>query len=302
MVKVEQVKVVGTHWILEGPHWDVDRQSLYFNDILEGKIYRYDYQDDKVFGASIEGEPDVKIGFITPVQDQRNQFIVGAGPRLLLIDWDGISPLARRIKVVTEVDQENGRTRFNDGKADPQGRIFSGTMLSEEHGDIFNSREGTFYRITKGIATKLSPKICISNGLAWNEKTKKFYYIDSGDLNLKEYDYNPTTGEISNEKIVLEVAPNTYVLDGQTIDKNGFLYIATFNGGRVLKVDPVAKKIVQEIQIPVPQVTSVAFGGPNLDELFVTTADLDKKGGFNGSLFKVTGLGVQGTEMFNAKF
>ena len=94
-----------------------------------------------------------------------------------------------------------------------------------------------------------------------------------------------------------------YVADGMTIDENGFLYVATFGGSKILKIDPMTKKIADEIKLPVEQITSAAFGGPNLDVLFVTTCGVE----FNtpqpppaGGVFKITGLGVKGTKMYNA--
>lgn len=230
-----------------------------------------------------------------------NHFVIGAGARLLLIEWDGSSATARRIKLLTEVEQEMNKTRFNDGKIDPQGRIWAGTMLSEEHGDVFAVRYGGFYRFANGVTTQIRNLVNISNGLTWNERTNKFYYIDTGDNNIKEFDFDPNNGNIFNEVILMEFNLKEFGLDGMTIDQDGLLYIACFNGSKVIKVDPVARKILQEIQIPdVPQITSVAFGGPNLDELFVTSGNLDNKGGMNGGLFKVTGLGAKGTEMHKA--
>lgn len=177
-------------------------------------------------------------------------------------------------------------------------------MRSEEHGDVFDARLGTFFRFEAkiGKAIPLKSKICVSNGLTWDEKRKRFYYIDSADMEVKEYEYNVSTGDISNERVLINFKPCTFAPDGMTIDSEGMLYVATFNGGKILKVNPVTKKVTQEIVIPnVSQITSVAFGGPNLDELFVTTASLDGKPAPAGGLFKVTGLGVKGTKMFNAK-
>lgn len=304
MAKVEQITCVSPSTLLEGPHWVSSTQNLYFCDIIESTIFRYDYNADKCYKANIEGEIGTKVGFIVPVEGKPNQFVVGLGPRFVLIQWDGISPLAKRVKVLVEVDQDVKVTRFNDGKVDPHGRIYAGTMMSEEHGDIFAARKGTFYRFVAktGKCVPLKSKICISNGLAWDESKKRFYYIDSGDLEVKEYDYNPDTGDITNERVLINFKPATFAPDGMTIDSEGNLYVATFNGGKVLKVNPTTKKVVQEIVIPnVSQITSLAFGGPNLDELFVTTARLDLKPAPAGGLFKITGLGVKGSKMFNAK-
>lgn len=304
MVKVEHITSIPTFKLLEGPHWDVASQSLYFVDILEGLIFRYDYSADTCYQASIEGETDSKIGFIVPVEGRRDQFVIGCGPRLLLIQWDGKSTTAKRVKALVEVDQDVAVTRFNDGKCDPKGRIYAGTMMSEEHGDVFSARKGTFYRYnaSTGTATSLKKNICIANGLAWNEKTNKFYYIDSGDYEIKEYDYAPTTGDLTNQQVLINFKPATFAPDGMTIDAQGHLYVATFNGGKILKINPHTKIIEQEILIPnVAQITSVAFGGPHLGELFVTTACLDGKSSPAGGMFKITGLGTTGTKMYNAK-
>uniref|UniRef100_A0A336K406 Regucalcin n=1 Tax=Culicoides sonorensis TaxID=179676 RepID=A0A336K406_CULSO len=302
MIKVEQITAVPTFKLLEGPHWI--NNSLYFVDIMESLIFRYDYPTNKCFKANIEGEIGTKIGFISPVEGKENQFVVGLGPRLVLIHWDGVSALAKRVKVLVEVEQELKVTRFNDGKIDPRGRIFAGTMMSEEHGDIFAVRKGTLYRFESktGKCVPLKSKICISNGLAWDETRKRFYYIDSADYEVKEFDYDVETGDISNERSLIKFATTSFAPDGMTIDADGNLYVATFNGGKVLVINPVTKKIDQEIVIPnVSQITSLAFGGPNLDELFVTTASLDGKPAPAGGLFKITGLNVKGTKMFIAK-
>lgn len=304
MVKVEHINSIPTFKLLEGPHWDIVSQSLYFVDILEGLIFRYDYTTDTCYKASVEGETDSKIGFIVPVEGRRDQFVIGCGPRLLLIQWDGKSTTAKRVKALVEVDQDVMVTRFNDGKCDPKGRIFAGTMMSEEHGDVMSSRKGTFYRYnaSTGSAISMKKNICVANGLAWNEKTNKFYYIDSGDYEVKEFDYAPTTGDLTNQHVLINFKPATFAPDGMTIDAKGHLYVATFNGGKVLKINPTTKTIEQEIFIPnVAQITSVAFGGPHLDELFVTTACLDGKPSPAGGMFKITGLGVTGTKMYNAK-
>lgn len=319
---VKRVDTVGSHTILEGPHWDAERQSLYFNDILDGKIFRYDYHENKCYEAKVgkeknfilitclliqsenisEGKENSKIGFIVPISQKQNEFIIGAGAELLIIQWDGISDKAVVVQSYAKVEENIRTTRFNDGKVDPCGRIFAGTMRSEEHGNIFTAREGGFYSFDRANVKILKEKINISNGLAWNEAKNKFYYIDTGDFDLKEFDYDPATGQIKNEKKILEISGNEYALDGMTIDSQGFLYIATFRGGKVIKFDPNAKRVMESITIPgALQITSVAFGGPDLDELFVTTGAIASQPGPNGSLFKVTGLGVKGTIMYAAK-
>lgn len=179
----------------EGPHWDIERQSLYYNDIYGGSIHRYDYAENKTYNAKVDGE--AVIAFIIPVKDTTDEFIIGTGKRITLISWDGKSETAKKIRTVGAVEDDLPDNRFNDAKTDPKHRFFGGTMRLEEMGDIFEKRLGSFYRYSKSSGfVVLKNKIGVSNGLAWNENTNKFYYIDSVDLDVKEYDYNPETGDI----------------------------------------------------------------------------------------------------------
>ena len=173
----------------EGPHWDIERQCLYFVDIFDAKIFRYVWSEDKTYSASIDGVKN--IGFITPIQGSSNEFVIGTGPTLTLINWDGKSTEASVVRILGKLGENEQKNRFNDGKADPKGRIYAGTMLQEEFGDIMSSSNGGFYRfdsVPKAFKL-LKTNITISNGMAWNEKTKKFYYIDSKVLDVKEFDY-----------------------------------------------------------------------------------------------------------------
>ncbi|XP_058974893.1 regucalcin-like isoform X1 [Musca domestica] len=285
----------------EGPHWDVERQSLYYVDIHVGKIYRYDYNEDKVYKAQIENE--TLAGFIIPIEGTTNEFAVGAGRRVIVVTWDGVSPVAKVKKTLFEVQQGDQRfndNRFNDGKCDPQGRLFAGTM--KYVGDEFEHRYGELYKYEKGGKVEVvKSDVGISNGLAWNEKTKKFYYIDTTDYEVKEYDYDFATGKATNPKVVFNLrknSPKDHLLpDGMTIDTDGNIYVATFNGHTIFKVDPKTGNVLLEIKFPCKQITSAAFGGPNLDILYVTTSSRFGEPDPAGTTYKVTGLGAKGLPM-----
>lgn len=181
----------------EGPHWDVATQSLYFVDINAGKLLRYDYNANKIYKAKIEGED--LAGFVTPVEGTTDQFVVGSGRRVIVVQWDGVSTTAKVLRPLFEVQLNDTRfagNRFNDGKCDPKGRLFAGTMRYV--GDEFEHRWGELYKYEKGGKVEVvKSDVGISNGLAWNEKTKKFYYIDTTDYEVKEYDYDFATGKAS---------------------------------------------------------------------------------------------------------
>lgn len=220
--KVEVVESSPISVLGEGPHWDVERQSLYYNDIYGDKqsISRYDFREDKTYNAVIPGHEVVS--FIIPVDNTKDQFVIGSGKKIVLIEWDGRKGQAKPLKTVGEVEPNLPENRFNDAKCDPFGRFFGGTMrigkflsldsirwkkvhnfLSTElNCDIFEKRLGTFYRYTnKEQFVPLKSAIGVSNGLAWNEQTNKFYYIDSCDLDVKEFDYDPESGNICEYKL-----------------------------------------------------------------------------------------------------
>lgn len=181
----------------EGPHWDEATQSLYYNDIYgkEASILRYDYKEKKVYSAKIDGEPVVS--FIIPVANTTDQYAVGIGRRVGIIQWDGVSPKAKLGTIAFDVEDGKVDNRFNDAKADPVGRFYGGTMRLEALGDLFKVAGGTFYRYIKGEGVKdLLNNIHVSNGLAWNEVEQKFYFIDSVKFDVKEFDYDPKYGNI----------------------------------------------------------------------------------------------------------
>lgn len=121
--------------------------------------------------------------------------------RVGIVHWDGISSRAVIGPIAFEVDEhEDDKTenRFNDAKADPVGRFYGGTMRSEKCGPILEVASGKLYKYIKGDGVyPLLHDIYISNGMAWNEETNKFYYIDSGKFNIREYDWDRKTGDIS---------------------------------------------------------------------------------------------------------
>lgn len=182
----------------EGPHWSNDTQSLYYVDIPAGKLLRYSHTENKVYKTKIEGVD--LASFVIPVQDSADRFLVGAARKVVVVHWDGVSTSAKVEKVLFEVETHDKRleaNRFNDAKCDPMGRLFAGTMRYV--GDVFQYRCGSLYRYTSENGGKVSTvkgNVGISNGLTWNESINKFYYVDTNDYEVKEYDYDMATGEV----------------------------------------------------------------------------------------------------------
>uniref|UniRef100_A0A182W7R0 Regucalcin n=1 Tax=Anopheles minimus TaxID=112268 RepID=A0A182W7R0_9DIPT len=287
----------------EGPHWDGESQSLYYVCILTSTLHRYDWRENRTYTAKLEGS--TYASFVIPVQGRKGEFVVGSGTRLLLVSWDGLAELATIVKVLTDLGEEEADHRFNDGKVDGQGRLYAGTMLAEDSRNHFEMDDGKFYRFDagRGQMVALKSKVHISNGLTWSARTGKFYYIDSFAFDIKEYTVD-AEGNLGEETVLIKLkddeAATEYIGDGMTSDAEGNLYVAVFAGSKIIKINPESAKIVQEIALPVAQVTSVAFGGPNLDVLFATTAAKEisiPQEPPAGAVLKITGLTARGTPM-----
>ncbi|XP_035777401.1 regucalcin-like [Anopheles albimanus] len=287
----------------EGPHWDIESQSLYYVCILSGTLLRYDWKENKTYSAAIEGT--TYASFVIPVKGQRGKFAVGSGTRLLLVRWDGQSASATIDRVLTDLGPEEADHRFNDGKVDEQGRLYAGTMLAEDSRNHFEMDDGKLYRYEAGDGqmVPLKSKVHISNGLTWSVRTKRFYYIDSFAFDIKEYTVD-ADGNLANETVLIKLkddeAPTEFIADGMTSDSDGNLYVAMFSGSKIIKINPETAQIVQEIPLPVSQVTSVAFGGPDLDVLFATTAAKElslPQEPPAGALLRITGLQARGIPM-----
>ncbi|KAJ6648676.1 Regucalcin [Pseudolycoriella hygida] len=277
-------------------HWDENTQSLYYVDIEgpDATLLRYDFAEQKTYSATMDDEPILT--FILPVVNTTDEFLVGTQNRAILIQWDGKSTKGQLLRSVFEIptDFSFKPNRFNGAKADPIGNFVGGTQYAN---DCLNHSTTAYlyhYNPIKGLTT-IRSNLFISNGLTWSEKTNKLYYIDSCVPKVSEFDYDIATGSLSNERIAYSTSPDI-VLDGLTNDNDGNLYITTFGGSKVFKVDPVEGKLLQEIEFPAKQVTSVAFGGPNFDILFVTTAARgDDQPEAAGYLYQVTGLNSIGS-------
>ena len=241
----------------EGPVWSEERQSLFWVDI-EGKYLnelKWPEQEFKSWPM-----PQM-IGMF--VLQNKNHVIVALQDGLAKYDLEDC-----RLEWLIEVEKEIKSNRPNDGKCDAKGRLWLGTMN-------LNCRDntGSLYCIDNqlSITKKLTP-LTISNGMAWTADNKRFYFIDSTTYKVASYFFDLESGEIWFEKNIIEIPEEMGMPDGMTIDEEGMLWIAHWDGFAVRRWNPRNGELLDTIDIPVPQVTSCSFGGKNLDELFITTA------------------------------
>ncbi|PSN53206.1 hypothetical protein C0J52_04508 [Blattella germanica] len=306
--KVEQIAPSIT--LGEGPHWDHSTQTLYYVDINNSTVSKYVPATKKHTTVKIEGGP---VSLVIPLEGEKDKFVITVGRNVAIMTWDGETSTPSEVKYVAVVDTEKGQenNRINDGKADPTGRLWAGTMgINVAKEDEFVPDAGSLFSFDKNWKpTTHETKITVSNGLAWNEKLKQMYYIDSPTKCVHAFDYDAKTAKISNKRIAFDYAINGVegFPDGMTIDTEGKLWVACFFGSQVIRVDPIEGKLLTQIPIPSSQVTSVAFGGPQLDELYVTSANINlseadlKKNPGSGGTFRVTGVGAKGYPAQNIK-
>lgn len=183
--------------------------------------------------------------------------------------------------------------RFNDGKCDPVGRFWAGTISL-----VKNTGDANLYCFDeKGDLSLKVPEVTNSNGICWNAAADTMYYIDTPLQQVRAYDFDKSTGEISNARVVVDTKAAGYDSspDGMTIDAEGNIWVAFCHGGCVVRFDPESGAKLQQVDIPAVETTACAFGGPRLDRLFVTTGiHKSKVEADAGKVFVVDGLGVCG--------
>lgn len=243
--------------LAEGPLWDERSGVLYWVDIMGETVSRTD---------PLTGETET-----CPLGQPVGTVVLRERGGLLVAVRDGIAALDLETCKLTPVAAPEAHlpgNRFNDGKCDPAGRFWAGTMSFS--GD---AGAGSLYRLDPDQTVhKMLDGVTISNGIVWSSDHKTMYYNDSRPGTVSAFDYDVATGEIQNRRILIEVEEGMGVPDGMAIDVEDKLWIAHYGGGCVRRWDPESGAILETIAIPTANVTACAFGGPDLDRLYITTA------------------------------
>lgn len=270
----------------EGPVWDVAEQALYFVDVLGRGLWRH----DPVSGQFRHWPMPGCIGSLA---------LCESGGALVALE-DGLHRLDLRSGETTPFatwDDPAQDTQCNDGKVDPRGRFLVGTVPRSLH----DQRDIGVLRCIHpdGKMEELDRGFNITNGPAWSPDGKTFYFANSRAHTIFAYDYDLDQGRVSNRRVFADTQGHGGMPDGATVDGDGRLWVAICGGGKVVCWRPDGQ-VDRVIEMPVPLVGSVMFGGPQLDRLYVTTLDGGSLGlGFpsddlGGSLFVIDGLGAKG--------
>ena len=244
--------------LAENPLWNPSDGSLYWTDIDAGEVHRYHLASGK-HDVIYHGVP---VGGFT--FQENGELLLFRVNDFALLRPDG------RVEVLREFADE-GSARFNDVIADPEGRVFAGTIgLTDTSGGLFRvDRDGTVTLLFRGTE--------VSNGMGFSPDLRTFYWTCSTRRRICAFDYDRVSGVLSGERVFYQASEDEGIPDGMTVDRNGNIWLALWDGFAVVQLAPDGR-VIGKSPFPVAKVSSLCFGGPALDEFFVTTA-----GGVPGS-------------------
>jgi sugar lactone lactonase YvrE len=240
----------------EGPAWDADARRLIWVDITAGVVHRF----DPTTGRDEAIEVRRPVGAAVPTTS--GGLIIAARDGFSLLD-----PATGEIDLVAGVDATVPATLMNDGACDAAGRFWAGTKDVEGRRPL-----GSLFRLDADLTlTRVVTGVTISNGLGWSPDQRTMYYIDSATHAIDAFDFEIETGAVSHRRRLVELPKAWGLPDGMTVDEEGFLWVAFWTGSAIRRLSPVGE-VDSVIELPVSLVTSCAFGGDDLSDLYVTSA------------------------------
>jgi D-xylono/L-arabinono-1,4-lactonase len=295
---VEQVATTGDV-VGESPLWDPEAGLLVWTDIESGRLSAYDPRS----GTVEHIHWGLNVGAI--VKNRRGGYV--------LFSWDGVF-LWRRGETpcrFTPSTLDGHPMRFNEAIGEPNGGAFAGTYVDEQ-------TPGVLVRIdSRGSATIVAEGIGCANGMGFSPDLGTFYQTDSTRRTISAFDYDARTGRITNRRTLLVLDSADGVPDGLAVDRNGFIWSALWYAGSIIRIDPDGVE-ERRIRVPALQCASVAFGGRELEDLYITSASFLQPGtsaldpiGYDwetyanayrgGALFRMR-PGILGREKYSADF
>ncbi len=241
----------------EGPAWDA----------ASGRLLWVDMMGERLHLTTPDGHDEV-VAYDRPVcvavPRTAGGLALALGDGFWLQDGDGS---LRRAWAIPQPVAPAGALRMNDGKCDPAGRFWAGSMAYDARAGA-----GSLYRLDPDGAThEVLRDVTISNGLAWTPDGTTMFYIDTPTQRVDAFDMDPATGVIANRRATVEIPPAAGMPDGMTIDDDGGLWVALWQGSAVHRYTPDGR-LDTVVELPCVNVTSCCFGGPDLDELYITTS------------------------------
>jgi sugar lactone lactonase YvrE len=240
----------------EGPMWHTKRKTCFWVDIEKQILFEFDPAAAKLNTWKIPHR-------LSLIIEEENSLLLGVQGGL-----GRFSLVTEELKWLLDIDKEKSNHRCNDGAVDSEGRVWVGTMERK-----FKKGAGKLYCIHPGFSVEsMISNVTISNGMTWSLDNSRFYYIDTPEQSIASFLFDPISARIVFEKTAVQIPPVMGSPDGMAIDEEGMLWVAHWGGFGIYRWDPQNGKLLDKIDVPVPQVSSCAFFGEELDHLLITTA------------------------------
>jgi sugar lactone lactonase YvrE len=240
----------------EGPRWDACAQRLLWVDIMRGRVHSF--MPAKAACRSVDVHRPV--GALAGAADGGVVLAVAGG--FARLDWD-----SGQVRMLATVEGDRPQNRMNDGACDSAGRFWAGTMALDER-----PHAGALYRLDADLTVHtMLTEVTISNGIDWSLDGRRMYYVDSPTRRIDVFDFDARTGAIADRRPFVEIPAEAGIPDGITVDAAGFVWLALWGGAALHRYAPDGGR-ERIVPLPVSHPTSCAFGGPDLDELYVTSA------------------------------
>ena len=241
--------------VAEGPFWDDSEQQLYFVDIVNKQIKIFSSSSTPV--ETIQFNQEISAVFL----DEKSDLIVAARDGIFAATRDGVLETS-----LAPIELEDTSIRTNDAKCDANGRMWVGTMAFD-----FTPGAAALFSFDSKVLKEVVPDLTVSNGIGWSLDKKTMYFIDSPTKRVDSFDFDIESGELGNRRPFLLLSDLDAFPDGLTTDEDGGVWVALFGGGEVRRFDAQGT-LTHIVEIPVKQVTSCCFGGADMSELYITTA------------------------------
>lgn len=261
----------------EGPLWDDAAQLLYWVDIYNHRVHRF----DPATGTDQVHEVGEVVGSVALTAT--SALLLALRHHLALLD-----PATGELERVATVLPAGSPDRLNDGKCDPAGRFWIGSMSREQ------GRAALYRCDPDGAVQQMETGLTISNGLGWSPDARTFYLTDSGAKRIYAYDFDVEAGAIGQRRVLVDRSGEPSTPDGLAVDAEGCLWSAQWDGGCVIRFAPDGREL-QRVTLPVQRPTSCAFGGSDRSDLYITSASVGlseqeiERGFHSGDLFRARG-------------
>jgi sugar lactone lactonase YvrE len=244
----------------EGPLWDARMSRLYWVDIAEGVVHAYGART----GEFTQWSLGAQVGCLGLTEDQA---VVVAGLRT---GWQLFDTLTDRLTFIADPEARRPACRFNDGSVDPAGRFWTGSLEDTE-----TRPEGRLYRLdADGTHATVDTGFYCSNGIDWSPDGRWMYFVDSRVNRIYRYEFVVSTGVVLNREVFADTTDLPGIPDGLRVDAEGYVWCAFWDGAHLTRFTP-GGGVAEVVQVPVLRPTSLAFGGPGLRTMYITSACID---------------------------